>query len=475
MTPGRAVVAARSRDLRGRDELAFLPAALEIVETPPSPIGRSISLTICLLFCLALAWASIGRVDIVASATGKVVPSGRSKTVQPFEIGVVRAIHVQDGQQVKAGDVLIELDPTISDAERGHMESDLWAARLDVARLQASLQSVDDPAASFAPPAGAPPAMVATARQLLIDQDAEQRAKLASLDRQRVAKQADRDAAAATVQKLQATIPILQQQADIRKYLSDKGYGSKLTYLQTESDLVEQQKDLPIEAEHTHEADAALQALSAARDETISEYRQTQEAQLEAAEAKAAGLSQDVIKANERTRLQTLTAPVDGTVQELAVHTVGGVVTPAQPLLTVVPLDSRLEIDADVSNRDVGFVHEGQEAEIKVDTFSFTKYGLLHGTVRSVSADAVPLQKAESAEPQKSSTNSDTDSEPEGQSLVYPTRIALDRDTMMIDGREVRLAPGMAVTVEIKTGSRRVISYLLSPLLRFQQESLHER
>jgi hemolysin D len=468
------VAATRAHDLRRRQEMEFLPAALEIVETPPSPIGRAISLTISFLFCLAIAWATIGRVDIVASATGKIVPSGRTKTVQPFEIGVVRAIHVQDGQQVKAGDVLIELDPTISDAERGHMESDSMAARLDVARLHAALAPGDDPTASFDPPAGAPAAMVATARQLLADQDAEQRAKLENLDRQRVAKQADRDAAAATVAKLEATIPILQQQADIRKYLSDKGYGSKLTYLQTMNDLVEQQKDLPVEEGHLHEAEAALQALTAGRDQTISEYRRTRETELAAAEQKAAGLEQDLIKANERTRLQSLTAPVDGTVQQLEVHTVGGVVTPAQPLLEIVPMDSKLEIDANVSNQDVGFVHEGQEAEIKVDTFSFTKYGLLQGTVRSVSADAIPLQKAVTDQPAKPAAG-DTDSEPQGQSLVYPTRVSLDRDTMNVDGRTVRLSPGMAVTVEIKTGSRRVISYLLSPLLRFQQDSLRER
>jgi hemolysin D len=472
---GKAVVAARPREVRARHELAFLPAALEIVETPPSPIGRAISLTIALLFCIAVAWASIGKVDIVTSATGKIVPSGRTKTVQPFEIGVVRAIHVQDGQQVKAGDVLIELDPTISNAERQHLENDLMSARMDVARLQAALAPGDDPAAAFAPPADAAPGLVATERQLLLDQNAEQRAKLANLDRQRAEKEADRESHAATVEKLKATIPILQQRVDIRKYLADKEYGSKLTYLETLSDLVQQQKTLPVEESNLREADATLQALVAARDQTVSEYRRTRLTELAAAEQKAAGLTQDMIKATERTRLQALTAPVDGVVQQLAVHTVGGVVTPAQQLLQVVPLDSRLEIEANVSNRDVGFVHQGQEAEIKVDTFAFTKYGLLHGTVQSVSADAIPLQQAIGNQSARSSSSDDSASEPQGQSLVYSTRVSLDRTSMDIDGNEVKLEPGMAVTVEIKTGSRRVISYLLSPLMRFRQESLRER
>jgi hemolysin D len=350
----------------------------------------------------------------------------------------------------------------------------LMASRLDVARLNASLAPGDDPAAAFDPPADAPPAMVATERQLLIDQDAEQRAKLANIDRQRQQKEAERDAAVASVAKLDATIPILQQRVDIRKYLSDKEYGSKLTYLETLSDLVQQQKDLPVEQGHMRESEAAVQVLVAAHDQTISEYRRTRLTELATAQQKAAGLAQDLVKATERSRLQNLTAPVDGTIQQLEVHTVGGVVTPAQPLLQIVPHDTRLEIQANVTNRDVGFVHEGQEAEIKVDTFSFTKYGLLHGTVLSVSADAVSLQKATSDQPSKAPAD-DTSSEPQGESLVYPTRVSLDTDNMDIDGRQQRLEPGMAVTVEIKTGSRRVISYLLSPLLRFHQESLRER
>ena len=474
MKSDRAVAVRTARDLRAKDEFAFLPAALEIVETPPSPVGRAISITVAALFCLALAWATFGKVDIVTSAPGKILPSGRTKVIQPFETGVVRAIHVQDGQKVAAGDVLIELDPTLSNADREHLQSDLMAARLDVARLTAAIAPGNDPLAAFVPPADAPAALVATARELLENQDAEQRAKLAALDRQRAEKAAERDSYTATTAKLAATIPILQQRVDIRKYLSDKEYGSKLTYLETLSDLVGQQQELPVEKSHEREAQAALQAIDETRAQTISEYRRTRFAELAAAEQKAAGLTQDVIKANERARLQVLTAPVDGVVQQLAVHTVGGVVTPAQPLLEVVPLDDRLDIEAMVSNRDVGFVHAGQEAEIKVDTFSFTKYGLLHGTVLGVSADAIPLGKG-SGDPGSRSQGADPSSMPADQDLAYSARVSLDRTKMNIDGAPVALSPGMAVTVEIKTGSRRVISYLLSPLLRFKQESLRER
>src|SRR6266705_911636 len=179
MKSSNAVVAFPDAGTRRRDhELAFLPAALEIVETPPSPGGRAIGATIIAGFVLALAWACLGTVDIVATAPGKIIPSGRTKTIQPFEIGVVRAIHVHDGDTVKAGQVLIELDPTINAAEREHMQSDLIAAQLDVARLRAALADGPDPLAEFHPPDGASPSLVASQRQYLLTQTSEIRAKL---------------------------------------------------------------------------------------------------------------------------------------------------------------------------------------------------------------------------------------------------------------------------------------------------------
>ena len=457
--------------------MAFLPAALEIVETPPSPIGRAIALTLFAAFCAALAWVSIGKVDMIASAQGKIIPTGRSKIVQPFEIGVVRAIHVRDGQTVKAGDVLIELDPTISDAELRHLQSDLVSAQLDVARLRASLAD-GDPLAAFHPPEGAPEGLLATQRQLLIDQTSEQRAKLAALDRQRAQREADRATYAATIAKTEALIPILQQRVDIRKYLMEREVGSKVIYLENLTQLVEQQKELGVQQSHLQEAEAALAAVIAQREQAVEEYRRTRLGELATAEAKASGLAQDVVKASEKSRLQILRAPVDGTVEQLAVHTIGGVVTPAQALLEIVPLDSLLEIEAMVQNRDVGFVRAGQDAEIKVDTFSFTKYGLLHGTVLNVSANSIDRNKAvtEIGNNNKSNPgNSDSASEPSGHELVYAAHVSLDRTAMEVDGRNVPLSPGMAVTAEIKTGEQRVITYLLSPLMRYKQESLRER
>ena len=473
--PMRRVIPFRRAHERRSEELAFLPAALEIVETPPSPIGRAIGATIILLFCAALVWAWWGTIDIVASATGKIVPSGRTKVIQPFETGVVRSIRVQDGEAIKSGDVLIELDPTVNAAERDHLRDDLLAEQLNIARLRAALAGGDDPVADFTPPGDADPALISTQRQLLLNQVTEHRAKIAALARQQAQKEAEEATTAATIHKIAAMIPVVQQRVDIRKTLMDQGLSSKLTYFETLQLLVEQQEDLSVQKSHLHEAEAAAAALRETRGQAVAEYRHTLSDELAKAEQKANGLTQDLIKAEQKTRLQLLTAPVDGVVQQLAIHTVGGVVTPAQSLLVVVPSDSRLEIEAMVSNRDIGFVRPGQEAEIKIDTFNFTRYGLLHGQVLSVSQDAVIRDRQQDpSDDRRLGTQNDT-SEPKGQELNYSARISLERTQMQIDDRMVNLSPGMAVTVEIKTGSRMILSYLLSPLLRYRQETLRER
>jgi len=469
------VVYPSARERKERDELAFLPAALEIIESPPSPIGRAIALLIMLFFCLALAWASLGSVDIVASAPGKIIPSGRTKVVQPFETGVVRAIHVRDGQMVQAGDALIELDPTMTEAERAHLRSDLIAEKLSIARLRAAAADGADPLSDFNPPADASQDIIATQRQLLIDQTAEHRAKLAALEDQKRQKEAERASIAATIEKIEAVLPVVQERTDIRKVLFDHQTGSKVNYLEALQVLIENRKELDVQKSRLREADAALAAATQARVQAEGEFRRTLFSDLAEAERKAAGLAHDLDKASERTRLQLLTAPVDGVVQQLAVHTIGGVVTPAQTLLVLVPLESHLEVEAMISNRDIGFVSAGQDAEIKVDTFNFTRYGLLHGHVLNVSTDAITRDRREEATRDGSPATEKSTSEPKGQELVYAARVALNRTQMQIEGKSVPLGPGMAVTVEIRTGTRRIISYLLSPLLKYQQESLRER
>jgi hemolysin D len=474
MTVARRVIQFPDRRRRREDETAFLPAALEVVESPPSPVGRAIGMTIIVLFCSALAWAALGKVDVVATAPGKIVLNGRTKVIQPAETGVVRAIHVRDGTAVKAGDVLIELDPTINAAELDHVKADLIATELDIARLRAAL-APDDPMAAFIPPNGASRQAIELHRQFLATQMAEQSTKLSELDKQLAQKKAESDTIAATIAKLDATIPLLEERVNVRKYLYDKAIGSKITYLTEAQELVGQQHDILVQQSRLREAQAATASLVQAKSKAEAEFRRSIYDDLSKAEQRSAGLAQDVIKAEQKAKLQVLTAPVDGVVQQLAVHTIGGVVTPAQTLAAVVSLSPDLEIEAMVSNRDIGFIVPGEAVAIKVDTFNFTRYGLLDGRVLSISRDAIIRDRHDEGARGQPGGAETASSEPKGQELIYAARVKLARTTMEVEGRTVQLSPGMAVTVEIKTGSRRIISYLLSPLTRYNQEMLRER
>jgi len=288
-------------------------------------------------------------------------------------------------------------------------------------------------------------------------------------------KEAERATIRASIEKLKAVIPPLEERVEIRKHMFNKELGSKLVYLTELQDLLGQQKEILVQESRLNETESAIAALAETRLKTVAEYERGLFDDLSKAEQKLAGLGQDVIKAEQRTSLQNLTAPVEGVVQQLAMHTIGGVVTPAQALMVIVPAESRLEIEAMISNRDIGFVEVGQDAAIKVDAFNFTRYGLLQGKVLSVSPDAISHDKPQDKPTDKPQGAEASSSEPKGQDLSYAARVSLDRTRMQVEGKSVNLSPGMAVTVEIKTGSRSIISYLLSPLARYKQETLRER
>ncbi|CAI4031423.1 putative Leukotoxin secretion protein D [Nitrospira tepida] len=451
-SPKRAVHSSRASTRAFGRAVEFLPAVLEIEQTPPSPIGRAIIWTILGVFTAAVAWAWFGWLDIVAVAPGKIIPSGYSKLLQPYETGVVSAIHVQDGQAVREGEVLIELDPTQNRADREQALNEYRAAKTEAARLRALIAG----SPILEPPEEAEPAMVALQQQLLRDQLAEYRARVEAAHSLVEQRRAAVDATRENIRRLEATLPIEAERAAAYKRLLDHQYVSKMDYLQFEQQRIDKAQELAQNRQKLIQDRAALAEAEKNARALVSEFQQTKQAELSATETKAASLVQQVVKAGQKAELQTLVSPIDGVVQQLAVHTVGGVVTPAQPLLIVVPQDHPVEVEAQVENKDVGFVQEGQEVEIKIETFPFTIYGTIPGKVLSVSDDAVPLDKEKGG-------------------LVYATRVSMDRATMLVEGRPVHLSPGMAVTVEIKTGRRRVMEYLLSPLLKSVKESLRER
>jgi hemolysin D len=466
----------RLQDYRRAAELEFLPAALEIIETPASPLGRITMATIAVLIVAAVTWACLGKVDIIATATGRVIPSGQVKLIQPFEIGVVKAIHVTDGDHVQAGEVLIELDPTTDIADQDKVARDLAQAELDALRLTAMLAG---DAAKFVTPQDADPALVEAERRQLAEELSQYRAKLDGLDRQIAEKKAERDQAKAAIAKVAASLPIVEQRVEIYDKLRENQYSSKVAALEAHQQLVETQHDRAVAAHQLEAAEAAIAALVQQRKETDADFRRQAMDDIAKAKQKAAEDMQDRIKATQRTDQQTLRAPVDGTVEQLAAHTVGGVVTPAQALMVLVPDGSKLEVEAMLPNREVGFVHPGQSAEVKVEAFTYTRYGLLHGTVDGVSRDALRTAPRDSQDEDQGkpsrSNDANRNAENGNQESAYVARVSLEQTAVDTEQGLIPLEPGMSVTAEIKTGQRRVISYILSPLMRYRHEGLRER
>jgi hemolysin D len=465
----------RSAERRVRHELEFLPAALEIIETPTSAAGRIMMGVIVLLLAIAIAWACFGQLDIVATATGRIIPSGQIKVIQPLQIGVVKSIRVAEGDHVSAGDVLIELDPTTDAADRDRIARDLMQAELDIARLHASL-ALD--AEAFLAPPGAEPALIDAERRQLTMQLVQHKAKLEGLDQQIAAKAAERDQAKASIAKLDDTVPLLKAKVDIYDKLRENQLTSQVTRLDAERQLSEAKHDRIVTTHQVEAAQAQIAALTQQRNEADAEFRRKDFDELGKATQYAAEQRQELIKAAQRTGLQELRAPVSGTVEQLAVHTIGGVAQPAQTLMVIVPDGSKLEVEAMLPNRDAGFVHPGQPAELKVEAFTYTRYGLLHGLVRSVSRDALRKER-DAPNPdrtQSSATSSSAETKDSGPTdAAYVARISLDETSVDTEEGPLSLEPGMTVTAEIKTGQRQVISYLLSPFMRYRHEALRER
>lgn len=440
---------------RTQDEIAFLPAHLELTETPVSPAARWTMRLIITLFCVALLWACIGQMDIVAVAQGKVVPSGRTKVIQAAETAVVKRIFVQDGQTVKAGQLLIELDATSAQADVSKAGDALLNARLAQLRLAAIAQSLKT---GHAPRLQQDETLPATRWQ------AEQ--ELASSEFQAYQQRrenlqagiAQRRAEITTIQSMLApmteTARIARTREEDYERLIQGQFVGRHDYLLRQQERIAAEQNLTSQQNRLQEAQAGLRSTQEQLDVLVAEYKQQTLAQLRQANEQLQQYAPEVKRAQQRDRQLALTSPVDGTVQQLAIHTVGGVVTPAQALMAIVPQDDLLEIEATVLNKDIGFVRPGQSATIKIESFPYTRYGYLTGVVTSVSSDAA---------------------QDEHLGLVFSARVRLLQSELMVEGKAVKITPGMSLSVEIKTGKRRLISYLLSPLQKMGNEAGRER
>lgn len=434
---------------RMADELAFLPAALSLQETPVHPAPRRLAWGLMVLFVLAVLWSYFGHVDIVAMAPGRIIVSERTKVIQPLEASVVKAVLVRDGDRVQLGQVLVELDPTVATADKANVQELLSASTSEEQRTAALIKAMGN---GQVPRAEGKADMSSQAQLQSEWQDIT--ARLSRFDAETSRRQAEMATVKETIAKLEATVPMAQSREADFKRLVEQGYISGHLTQDKTRERIELERDLATQRARWVEAQAAVQEAVQAK----ASYRAETLRQLSDRHAQAATrhqqLNTDQSKAEHRQRQTRLTAPVTGVIQQLAIHTTGGVVTAAQPLMIVVPESEQVTAEVSIANQDIGFVHAGQAAEVKLETFAYTKYGTVPATVDIVTADAVTDDKKGS---------------------YYPALLTLSRKHMLIDGKRVNLSPGMNITAEIKTGKRRIIEYLLSPVQKAGGESLRER
>jgi hemolysin D len=442
------------RNAKELEETDFLPAVLEVLETPPRPLGRIILWMLLAFVGLAVLWASVGHIDVVASAQGKIIPRGRVKLLQATDDGIVRAIHVKDGSFVRSGQPLIVLDPTATDADAAQARESLFVASIDRARAQALVDAAQGGKGVFSVPDGTPAPIAVTQASLVGARIEEHRTAVSALREEAAQRRSDLAMVGAEVQKIEEQLPLAEEQLSSLEKLDKDGLVPHMRVAEVKERVVGLRQDLVIRREELTKNRAALAGVESQIAKLRSEFSATALDALTEAEANYRLRSEEVKKANDKASLTILTSPIDGTVTQLAVHTIGAVVRPADTLLAIVPRGEELIVEAMVLNKDIGFVREGQAAEIKLEAFPFTRYGVINGTIESISTDSI---------------------QNEDLGLVFPCQVKLDRSTIDIDSKRIALAAGFAATAEIKTGRRRIIEFLLSPLSRRLQEAGRER
>ncbi|WP_064602544.1 HlyD family type I secretion periplasmic adaptor subunit [Photobacterium sp. J15] len=430
----------------------FLPSHLALSQRPPSPFARITAISLSLGVIAALVWAYWGKLDVQATATGRLVVSGRSQVIQSYEQSRVIGIHVKDGQRVEKGMPLLTLDTLGVNQDISRLITQSEFQTNELLRYRALLS--DQPLAEDTMFTALPGQQQALIRENYLSEKREFEATLASISAEMQVNRTSQAARQSDINALTGLTENISQRLTARKTLNQVKVIGKVEYLEQEKELLEaqrqvaqQQAELNVLKSQYHSLEERLSGFRIQKQREWLEKRRQAKLQLTA-------LSQELSKVREREQLEIIRSPVDGTVQQLSVYTLGAVLQPAQNLMIIVPENAVQQAEVQILNKDVGFIYPGQQVTIKVDAFPYTRYGTIDAELLSVSRDSTTDERL---------------------GLVFPAQVQLKTNNILVDGQAVELTPGMSVVAEIKTDKRRVIDYLLSPIREYQAEALREK
>lgn len=418
--------------------------------------------TVGVLFVILMLWAFFGKLDIIASAEGHLVPETYIKIVQPSDAGIVQEILVKEGEQVDQGQVLMRMDTQLAKADEKTIANDLAQRSLQLRRIDAELanrplvKKHDDPADLY--------------RQIE-SQYRDHRQSYADVRDQAqealIKTQHEYNSAREVLAKLQQITPILKQQADSYASMGKDGYVPQMTVLDKQRDYLEKSQDLRAQEATVASLAAAVNQAKKQIDQITSKYRSDLQNERVEAEGQYRKLEQDWLKQEHKTELLELKAPQAGIVKDIATHTIGTVVSPGTVLLSIVPEKEPLVAEIMIKNDDVGFVYPQQKVKVKLAAYPFAEYGMLDGEVSRIQADSDSDVQSQSKDQSKGKS--------QVQPSVYKAIISLSSQVLESEGKQLKLVPGMQVVAEINQGSRTVMRYLLSPVSKTLDESGHER
>lgn len=446
--------ASKNSKIKGMNEheKEFLPAVLEVTEMPPSHAARLLTYVIVAMFTVLILWSVIGKIDIIATAAGKLMPASNIKTIQTLTDSEIEEIYVQEGEYVKAGQDLIKFNQTEVIANISRIENEIEALKIAIARLQALL--TENPQENFNYDRDIDAYLIKMHADLLKSQIIEKSARIEVLKGQIAKAEKEKDTISADLGQIEKLLPSVTERIEKKKILVDKKLLARLTFLEQQEELTNLQEQRNVQAKKMAETEENIEYLKKELRQYLAEFDKNLMQELTENREKLASYQQELVKYREALKRTVVKAPLSGYVQQLVYHTKGGVVETAKPIMNIVPENYKLEAQVMILNKDIGFVRPEQDVEIKIDSFPFTKYGTLKGKVRNISGDAVQDEKL---------------------GLVFNARLTLSDNKIKADGQIIRLKPGMSVTAEIKTGKRRVIEYLLSPVMKYLNESMRER